>query len=800
MRHSNLIVGLLALNVFQNSFAATINVPANMPTIQGAINVAGTGDEIVVAPGVYFERIDFLGKAITVRSQNVLNPAATTINAGAGGRAVTFNSGEGTASKLSGITLTNGQGNPGGGGYVGFTSNPTIENCRFVNNQAVDGGGLAIMGNATVRSCWFSGNTATNTGGGVYGGAGGNMTLTNCRMNGNQANAGTAIYVVTLGTVIDAEIYDNVGGPAISLSGANPVNFINCTIVNNTGMGVQLANAAIANVKIANCIVTGNLVAQISGPAAHLNVRYSDVQGGFAGPGNISAAPAFVSAPAGDFRLLATSPCIDAGENASLRTGTSEDFNGVARLLDKPDVPDTGVGTPPIVDIGAHEYPPTWRYVKADATGLNIGMSWNNAYTDLQSALADAAVPASEITEIWVAAGTYQPDGGNGDRTRSFNLINGVSILGGFNGTEIDSGHTDPINNQTVLGGAIGNAGTADNSYHVVKAINVNSTAKLIGFIIQKGNANGNGVDIHGGGIYIDNASPLIRQCWIRQNEAIVGAGLYCVTGTPSLIRDRFNLNIASGSYAGAIFIENGNVQIADSFMSGNEANEAGAMMVFGGAATITNCTIVGNKANSGSVGGVHGGSGVVNSDNNILWGNTSSVAGPIEHQQIATSINNNLTIDYSCVQGWTGLLGGAGNFGTDPLFIDADGPDNVYGTADDDTHLLGTSACIDSADSAALLASINLDLDGNTRFHDDLGKPNAGVGLVTYLDRGAYEFQGTSCIGDVNHNGAVNVDDLLAVINSWGACAGCDADITGNGFVNVDDLLAVINHWGSCP
>ena len=53
---------------------------------------------------------------------------------------------------------------------------------------------------------------------------------------------------------------------------------------------------------------------------------------------------------------------------------------------------------------------------------------------------------------------------------------------------------------------------------------------------------------------------------------------------------------------------------------------------------------------------------------------------------------------------------------------------------------------------------------------------------------------------GDITGDGIVNVDDLLAVINSWGRCAGCPADIApagGDGVVNVDDLLAVINNWG---
>jgi hypothetical protein len=63
-------------------------------------------------------------------------------------------------------------------------------------------------------------------------------------------------------------------------------------------------------------------------------------------------------------------------------------------------------------------------------------------------------------------------------------------------------------------------------------------------------------------------------------------------------------------------------------------------------------------------------------------------------------------------------------------------------------------------------------------------------------------------CVGDINGDGTVNVDDLLAVINAWGPCANpnkCPADIAppggcGDDVVNVDDLLAVINAWGPCP
>jgi hypothetical protein len=55
---------------------------------------------------------------------------------------------------------------------------------------------------------------------------------------------------------------------------------------------------------------------------------------------------------------------------------------------------------------------------------------------------------------------------------------------------------------------------------------------------------------------------------------------------------------------------------------------------------------------------------------------------------------------------------------------------------------------------------------------------------------------------GDVDSNGVVDIDDLVAVINGWGPCAEpcppfCEADVTEDCTVNIDDLLAVINGWG---
>jgi hypothetical protein len=67
------------------------------------------------------------------------------------------------------------------------------------------------------------------------------------------------------------------------------------------------------------------------------------------------------------------------------------------------------------------------------------------------------------------------------------------------------------------------------------------------------------------------------------------------------------------------------------------------------------------------------------------------------------------------------------------------------------------------------------------------------------------------SCPEDIDGNGTVDVDDLIAVVLGWGPCPGtcpphCPPDIApigppqGNCSVDVDDLIAVILGWGPCP
>ena len=69
-QHIAAVTVLLAAAVVPVANAVIINVPGDQPTIQAAIGVAVNGDDVVVAPGTYFEAINFNGKAITVRSSD----------------------------------------------------------------------------------------------------------------------------------------------------------------------------------------------------------------------------------------------------------------------------------------------------------------------------------------------------------------------------------------------------------------------------------------------------------------------------------------------------------------------------------------------------------------------------------------------------------------------------------------------------------------------------------------------------------------------------------------------------------
>ena len=252
--HRSLLVTMtIGLLLSASTQAGIINVPDDQPTIQAAIEVALDGDEIIVAPKTYFENINFLHKAISVRSIDPTDPAVvagTTINGGGSGSVVTCDSGEGPDTVLSGFVITNGNTSGDGGGMRILDSSPTVSHCRFVGNTAtgsgVGGGMFSSGGSPAVSNCTFSGNAAGLGGGLLNLGFDSCMTVTDCTFNGNTAN---------------------FGGGMLNLGVSACMTVSNCTLSGNT---VNVAGGGLYNTggspTVGNCQICDNTPDQVSGP------------------------------------------------------------------------------------------------------------------------------------------------------------------------------------------------------------------------------------------------------------------------------------------------------------------------------------------------------------------------------------------------------------------------------------------------------------------------------------------------------------------------------------------------------
>jgi hypothetical protein len=112
-------------------------------------------------------------------------------------------------------------------------------------------------------------------------------------------------------------------------------------------------------------------------------------------------------------------------------------------------------------------------------------------------------------------------------------------------------------------------------------------------------------------------------------------------------------------------------------------------------------------------------------------------------------------------------------------------------------------TASADFAYNSFLAADLNndgrLDLAAGTR-QRATADPNVRAGVSIMLNHTCAA--AAPCPADTNNSGAVDVDDLIAVILGWGPCGkpqNCAGDVNNSGAVDVDDLIAVILGWGPC-
>jgi predicted outer membrane repeat protein len=258
-----------------------------------------------------------------------------------------------------------------GGGIANYSlSNPTLTNCTISGNAAVYGGGVCNMDGSspTMTHCILSKNSASDSGGGMLTDLHCQPIITACAFNSNTAtNQGGGVHNQSSSTLADCLFSRNSSplGGAISTSSVDGVlgvlSLVNCTLAGNSAdtNGGGLYIGANMTASLANCIAWAN-TAQ-AGPQIHgtAMVSYSCVQEGWTGTGNIMTDPLLVDPANDDLRLSAGSPCIDAGDNTAVPASVATDAAGNPRFVDDPATPDTGSGTAPLVDMGAHEYQPT---------------------------------------------------------------------------------------------------------------------------------------------------------------------------------------------------------------------------------------------------------------------------------------------------------------------------------------------------------------------------------------------------------------------------------------------------------
>lgn len=401
---------VLALPV--SSGAATLRVPADIATIQQAIDVAVGGDTVLVAAGTYVENITFRGKPITVQSEQ--GPDVTVIDGGGVGSVVTFSSGETRSAVLRGFTIRNGLNSFNGGGVLIQNSSPTIVGNTIVNNGACSGAGISssfssplIQGNTISRNFVYgcsgasglgvyvvgdsaaelienviSENSGFADGGGVTLFAAGRAVLRSNVIAGNRTSgfspctSGGGIWMVNFAqaTIVGNLVVGNAagcGGGFFWGGSSGVTTFVNNTFADNDapeGSAIDFSTAATGQVIENNVLISkaGQTTFYCrnasSTPAPVVNTSDVFSQGGLAYGGtcvdqtgvrgNLSVEPLFVRGAVadvpGDYRLQPTSPLIDAGDNAAPSIPPT-DLDGNVRISDG-----NGDGVAR-VDMGAYE-------------------------------------------------------------------------------------------------------------------------------------------------------------------------------------------------------------------------------------------------------------------------------------------------------------------------------------------------------------------------------------------------------------------------------------------------------------
>src|SRR5260370_6702384 len=240
------------LGAFPVAAANVLNVPGTYATIQAAINASTNGDTVMVAPGTYFENIDFKGKLITVQSAQ--GPSVTTIDGSNLAPVVNFSTNETAAAVIQGFTLQHGTatgafGYEGAGVHINGASPTVLGNVVMANPSCASGVGISIaFASPVVRDNNISGNTkqagcSGQDGGGIYIRGAGSAQIIHNTLSNNTTDYGGAISLFAAGTptLLNNTISGN--GAQYEGGGIYAVNQSDANIVQNLITGNRSAGS-----------------------------------------------------------------------------------------------------------------------------------------------------------------------------------------------------------------------------------------------------------------------------------------------------------------------------------------------------------------------------------------------------------------------------------------------------------------------------------------------------------------------------------------------------------------------------
>lgn len=568
------------------------------------------------------------------------------------------------------------------------------------------GGGVYIHGNNEnggifrLERCFFIANYGT-MGGAVYVASevknvnGGGNLIDHCSFFNNaagkreeSANRGAAVCLMGEGYVMNSTIYNNANGGVIATKSGSAI--VNCTITRNTGAGVDgYGTATDEHLPVYNSVVWGNAMLST---ATQDNGNFPDFQysafpeAGTLGldlneqgnnvvlsdknndPGNAEKkqpkGPSFTlpsikigydvdfniqneAYPQWNWEPLEETSLVDKGndklyESIKLSNHPDEDLNGHVRKAGK-------------IDIGAYEFQPLAegrrRYVMEEAQGKGDGSSWENASNDLQKMIDALATTGAGPGEVWVAGGTYQPKSSLIEslyETAAFRMRDGISVYGGFLGTEKTKGERptmefpwEPGNDKSIvyLTGYMPNNTTdeeptlSDNRWNITSGSthvvwfapdtynNPNAPAFKYPTIldrvcIRKGNASGKEIVGHdfqsgvGGGVYMNDANAYMRNCVVKESTAQkAGGGVYLKNGRiiGSLI---YNCNAGLGNVTGdggGVYVDEVGM-VLRSMVTNNTADRGAGVFLNNADETLPNYLVLSTSLISNNTARMNGG------------------------------------------------------------------------------------------------------------------------------------------------------------------------------------------------